>query len=174
MAWPYAVPAFFVLIILLTLAAIQAAHDDLRIVDSDDFRDALHTWAPVIAALPTLAVPREVKRFGNKARYFAMRLRKPPAPRGLVERVFGTGQVSPMSEVIPEPFIVALTAIHHVDPRLVQGALDGTFSISHDVAVATTIRAAWATMAASLGVPTAEHVRRFLALAGEYGSNDAF
>ena len=48
--------------------------------DEPYFRDALRVWSPLLGSESTFTVPREVKRFQNRARFYAMRLRN-PAPR---------------------------------------------------------------------------------------------
>jgi photosystem II stability/assembly factor-like uncharacterized protein len=108
------------------------------IVDRPSFRVALNLWCALLAADPDRATPRELRRFENMARYFAMRLR----PRwDRVDRValwtlqlhrlmrclryFYNRQkwpprverVEPAS-VVPEDLIVGLTALYQLNPRL--------------------------------------------------------
>jgi hypothetical protein len=44
--------------------------------DEPYFRDALRVWSPLLGSDSAFTVPREVKRFQNRARFYAM-LREP-------------------------------------------------------------------------------------------------
>ena len=72
----------------------------LRTEDSQPFRRALALWRDAVRT--TDATPRGLKRFCNRARLFA-----------IVERL------DAQPPVTPEHHVVALTALHHVSPKLV-------------------------------------------------------
>lgn len=113
------------------------------IKDSDDFTKALDIWSKVI--FMKNLTPRSVKRFINRVRYFAMCLRTEEDGLTLWERFLywraGTGaeqkgesatEIRREDEVairnqqgIPGPVLVAMSAIHHVNPVLIEK--DGLF-----------------------------------------------
>ncbi len=93
--------------------------------DSKTFRDALTIWYPWIVLVRR--TPRTIKRFLNRLRYVAMRLRIEPDRLSLWERMkkqFFGEELQPApdkpSEGVPEPVLVALGAIWHVDPGWVK------------------------------------------------------
>jgi KAP family P-loop domain len=100
-----------------------------KVSDTLDFDAALRLWAPVVReARPT---PRFLKRYKNRVRYFAMRMRpipEEPHPaerlaRWLLRRLKLGGSAeepTPAPEIdVHEADIVALTALRVVDPALV-------------------------------------------------------
>ncbi|OOP56200.1 MAG: hypothetical protein AYP45_10410 [Candidatus Brocadia carolinensis] len=123
------------------------------IKDSDDFTKALDIWSKVI--FMKNLTPRSVKRFINRVRYFAMCLRREEEGLTLWERFLywraGSGveqkgrsdtEIKRADEAaiknqqgIPEPVLVAMSAIHHVYPVLIEK--DGLFltgaSKSHEI-----------------------------------------
>lgn len=58
---------------------------DRIVKDSEEFKDALRIWHPVIFAM--LKTPRGMKRFMNRVRYLAMRQRPPAAQQSVWERL---------------------------------------------------------------------------------------
>lgn len=107
------------------LAALLQLATSLRVVekDSPEFRDALRVWHKVIvAAKPT---PRTIKRYLNRVRYLAMRLRSEPEPFGLLARLRTRWKLRGR-EIFAEPTspsdpnLVALAALHVQDPSQVE------------------------------------------------------
>jgi hypothetical protein len=106
------------LLIVLAIGAWLSSRREAEGIteDSSDFREALATWLPWLMARQ--ATPRAVKRFVNKLRYIAIRLRA------------GAGNTAGF----PEPNTVALAAIGFLDEdwlmddgdyeRVVQNRLD--------------------------------------------------
>ena len=78
MTWPY---ALMLAILLPTALYALTRREPYVIKDEPYFRDALRVWSPLLGSESAFTVPREVKRFQNRARFYAMRLRN-PAPRG--------------------------------------------------------------------------------------------
>ncbi len=115
---------------------------ELIVKDSTDFRDALAAWHPVIhRAAPT---PRELKRFLNRVRYFAMRQRPQEENstvwQQIVRRFQGkaTPQVSPAASDskdrrIPEDLLVALAALHQFKEELVENTVLFSLVIGGDL-----------------------------------------
>jgi hypothetical protein len=91
----------------------------------------MELWAPVITAERDLAAPREVKRFENKARYFAMRLRPPAERRSWLRRRLEPKAPEDPRPRIGEAHIVALTALHHWHPEWFPSARDPEALISN-------------------------------------------
>jgi hypothetical protein len=143
--------------------------------DSPEFRQALERWSEVIQIRhPT---PRALKRFLNRLRFWAMRLRAekdPLAPVSPWQRLFsrgpgGRGHV----DVISEPALVALAALHEARPDLVLQADRFAQAVSSCRAVAGTAqgeeRLLSIAMAGELersGRPSDADRRRFLELLG--------
>lgn len=102
--------------------------------DSKTFRDALNIWHPWIVLMNR--TPRTIKRFLNRLRYVAMRLRSESEHLGLYERIRRKVAGKPETteaenrEGVPEPVLVALGAIYHMNPAWVRDAetLEGIFS----------------------------------------------
>jgi hypothetical protein len=117
--------AYWMLYILLAWAALRALtrRDPYLLKDQPYFLDALRIWSPLLGTQSMFSVPREVKRFQNRARFYAMRLRKPAARLGwlsrIADRLDGSKDEKPDAKTfIPEEVIVALTAIYQVCPGL--------------------------------------------------------
>ena len=91
-----------VLILLVGVWVLMRGRDDIQ-YDSNTFEDALKIWLPL--ASQRRETPRAVKRFVNRTRYFAMRLRD--------ERRLSK------TEADRESTIVALSAIHQIDPDII-------------------------------------------------------
>lgn len=98
------------------------------IQDGVPFRMALELWHPLLAMEQDQATPREIRRFENRARYYAMRLRPHPPQRKSQLRRFaewldrrggGKPPDSPpdAKTSIPEELIVGLSAIRHAAPE---------------------------------------------------------
>jgi photosystem II stability/assembly factor-like uncharacterized protein len=166
-------------LLVLIVVGMRIARDHYVIHDDERFEKALRIWSTVIAADPELAAPREIKRFKNKARYFAMRLRSLPPRRGWLRHLLlpdQPGQVAESARTkLDEPLMVALTAIHHVRPDLLRdgrllklGVLPElrTSPVLQEVAKAIEVHGGkdgfgrWPA--------AAEEIAPFLAVAGEY------
>lgn len=125
-AWGHYVVAGLALMvaILLFVPRLLAGRDE-TVRDSAEFRRALGIWNPVIfGANPT---PRGVKRYQNRLRYFAMRVRGDDRPLDRIDRLFkrlghrirGTSAETDTVD-IPEPTLVALGAVHAAAPGLLE------------------------------------------------------
>jgi hypothetical protein len=114
-SWPLWLP----LSVLLVFAAgsVLFVREGYVIHDDPRFVKAMALWAPVITADRNLAAPREVKRFVNKARYFAMRLRPQVERRSWLRRLLLPGPAESGRTKIGEADIVALTALQHLHPE---------------------------------------------------------
>jgi hypothetical protein len=105
------VPAtlLFLGLLVLVIYLIRRSTDAV-VRDSEAFNIALHIWKRlVIAKNPN---PREIKRFQNRVRYFAMRLRDDRERK----------VVSPETQQT-EAMLVALAALHHAQPALIADGL---------------------------------------------------
>lgn len=96
---------------------------DLVVKDSPEFIDALKIWHPVLIAKRN--TPRSVKRFINRVRYFAMWQSAETEPQSVWQKLavwVGIKQREETMQVerIPESILVALSAIHHFGPSLVE------------------------------------------------------
>jgi hypothetical protein len=76
--WPY---ALMVTILIVGGVYTLTRREPYVIKDEPYFRDALRVWSPLLGSESDFTVPREVKRFQNRARFYAMRLRNPAPPR---------------------------------------------------------------------------------------------
>ena len=120
-----AMAAYVFLFVLLAWAAVYAMtrRESYALSDQPHFQSALRIWSPLLETQKMFAVPRETKRFQNRARFYAMRLRNPIGHPGLLSRVGawldGEKDKKPDGKTsIQEEIIVALTAIHQVCPAL--------------------------------------------------------
>ncbi|MDQ3651242.1 MAG: YCF48-related protein [Acidobacteriota bacterium] len=102
---------------------------DVITKDSKEFEDALRIWCPLVYARQK--TPRSIKRFMNRVRYLAMRYRPSeamPAPwEDFVLKIgalFGWKREPPPAEQQTreriEPILVALSAIHHLNPTWIE------------------------------------------------------
>ena len=103
---------------------------DVVTKDSKDFEDALKIWCPLVYARQK--TPRSIKRFMNRVRYLAMRYR--PAEEAactpwqtFLHRVGSWFGAKPpdappahVSRERIEPALVALSAIHHLNPTWIE------------------------------------------------------
>ena len=82
--WPY-----LLMIAILIPAAVYALtrREPYVLKDEPYFRDALRVWSPLLGSESAFTVPREVKRFQNRARFYAMRLRNPAPQRRWYDRL---------------------------------------------------------------------------------------
>jgi photosystem II stability/assembly factor-like uncharacterized protein len=113
--WPLWLPVAMLLV--LATGSILFVREDYVIRDAPSFVKALGIWAPVITADRDLAAPREIKRFINKARYFAMRLRPQAEQRNWLRRLLLPELAEDPRTKISEADIVALTALEHLHPE---------------------------------------------------------
>src|SRR5205814_10234240 len=95
--------------------------------DSSGFRTALRIWGPIVRSAQD--TPRFIKRYKNRLRYLAMRLRPLPVEDSPLERLLrrrgaAAGELAapslPSHLLIPEPHLVALSALRLIDGRLVE------------------------------------------------------
>lgn len=101
------------------LAAFGAI-DRSRAEDTPEFRAALRAWFPLVdASNPT---PREIKRYLNRVRFYAMRQRANDAPDPwwrvlFLARKTRAEAVSSTDRAIDERILVALSAIEQYNPE---------------------------------------------------------
>jgi photosystem II stability/assembly factor-like uncharacterized protein len=148
---------------LLTLAVSSSPRP--MTTDSRDFREALERWCEVIQLRqPT---PRALKRFLNRLRFWAMRLRAEKEPEQVVspwQRLFSRGPAARGDpEAMSEGALVALAALHEVRAELVTepGALSGPLDADPPA-----VKAALDAERAASGHPTEEDRLKFLQLLG--------
>jgi hypothetical protein len=132
-SWAAQVAIGFVCLLLLATFAIRyiVLASRAKVSDTPDFEAALQLWAPVVRdGRPT---PRFLKRYKNRVRYFAMRMRPMPEEEHAADRIarwlyerFGRkpGQTPAAAEPqagagVHETNVVALTALRVLDPALV-------------------------------------------------------
>ena len=117
------------LIVISTLAAGRMfSVREAEVSDSRDFGKAVALWSPVVyAANPT---PRGVKRFKNRLRYFAMRLRGDDRPLDWIDRAFARygvkvreAQDDKLSD-IDEATLITIGALDALDPELLSQPAD--------------------------------------------------
>ena len=105
---------------------------NIVVKDSDEFTGALRDWTSVVLARRN--TPRTIKRFLNRTRYFAMRLRDQtdgdaPVRTSLLQRLWRSFAKPPINPAeveqapLDEALLVAMSAIHHYDPALIQSGL---------------------------------------------------
>ena len=106
---------------------------DAIIKDSKDFKDAINIWHEVIFA--KRQTPRSMKRFINRVRYFAMRQRPQDEESTLWEKIIfwtlnkeekESSTTNTDNKPIPEPVLVALSSIHHINPDFIENEEDFT------------------------------------------------
>ena len=127
LSWPMIALIAFVFVI--TLFGLFQLPPDPEVEDSEEFADALKTWHPWVSI--KRQTPRSIKRYKNRVRYFAMRLRSDDEPqpgwKRLMQRLKresadkSTEEESPAEEVsLQEPLLVALGAIHHCNNHWIE------------------------------------------------------
>ena len=118
--WSY-IPTITLWILALFICAVTALEQMRRsavgvVQDSETFQKALTTWDLLIQHGNT--TPRALKRFMNKLRFLAMRQRalQPGggAAAGNADASMADGEI----DAIPEPALVALSAIENFNPKL--------------------------------------------------------
>jgi hypothetical protein len=123
------------------LVHLALERPDPVIRDSKDFKDALAIWNPVL--FRALNTPRSLKRFLNRVRYLAMRERRERVSwvRSVLSRLLPVAFPPPeepeAGPTIPEDVLVALAALHQLDPTSLESADKlGMASLSEPVASA--------------------------------------
>jgi hypothetical protein len=124
--WP-----FFAVFLLLATALVLffKQSGEMIIEDSPEFERALRIWHPLIYARQN--TPRSVKRFINRVRYLAMQQRPVYENRSRwqalflgIERSLGfdfpEASVKANTLVMPESVLVALAAMHYINPAWLQ------------------------------------------------------
>jgi photosystem II stability/assembly factor-like uncharacterized protein len=123
----WVVPAITALAFLVALIRAATTRRAVVVHDSKRFVGALDIWFPWIALNPQ--TPRTLKRFMNRTRYVAMRLRSAddddrPERRAWWRRPKPFAAPSPPqtpSSDLTEPALVALAAIHYAKPQWIRG-----------------------------------------------------
>ncbi|MBU3950006.1 MAG: hypothetical protein KJ826_17530, partial [Proteobacteria bacterium] len=116
---------FLPLLVLIGAAILIASRrPDVVVRDSPVFLKALSIWHPVVMAKQN--TPRSVKRFLNRVRYFAMQQRSQEKEvpllillarkLKLINEAVSDVPIYSSSDMLPESLLVALSAIHHLDP----------------------------------------------------------
>jgi hypothetical protein len=102
--------------------ALTRRRERLVVKDSSPFARALHIWEPLVFL--AIKTPRGLKRFLNRVRYLAMGARRDHEPSRWERLIRSEPQpeADPSPSFIPEPALVALAAIHALDPALLPGA----------------------------------------------------
>ncbi|MEP3245285.1 MAG: P-loop NTPase fold protein [Sneathiella sp.] len=113
----------FLILVPLPLAYLLkrvTMEPDETVRDTKSFRDALQIWnRAVFASNPT---PRDMKRYHNRLRFNAMRLRRDGPVIGWLEKLFKVTRGSEPAVIdIPEPTLVALGAVESFLPDLIDG-----------------------------------------------------
>jgi hypothetical protein len=127
LSWPMI--ALIAFIAVITLFGLFQLPPDPEVEDSEEFADALNTWHPWVTI--RRQTPRSVKRFKNRVRYFAMRLRSDEEPQPAWKRFMqrlkkettdkSDEHASPADDVsLQEPLLVALGAIHHCNNHWIE------------------------------------------------------
>ena len=130
---------------------ILARKDERKVKDSPDFRKALAIWDSVIVL--SHLTPRATKRFMNRVRCLAMRLRPTVGAESrwrLLRRDPGAeaDTSSSLSKTIqlPESCLVALSAMYDISPELIRderlyaGAISGSLDLSSGAGAAIDTR----------------------------------
>ena len=122
---------YFLAAFLLSLGIWRLSMpSDLIIKDSPEFIEALKIWHPLLVAKSN--TPRSIKRFVNRVRYGSMQV-EPKNLEGTlwqrINRAFGiellqTKRTVDEKELITESILVALSAVHHADPALIETLCD--------------------------------------------------
>lgn len=109
------------LLLLAALAMILFQRPQVVVKDSPAFLEALEIWHPLVAAVHN--TPRSIKRYMNRLRYFAMRLRPDRPERPWWRRLPGmpapAAEGSAEQEILSEPNLVALAALYYFKPELI-------------------------------------------------------
>jgi photosystem II stability/assembly factor-like uncharacterized protein len=127
LSWPMI--ALIAFIFVIALFGLFQLPPDPELEDSQEFANALKTWHPWVVI--KRQTPRSVKRYKNRVRYFAMRLRSDdepqPAWKRLLQRWKKTSadkeadeELRPDEVPLQEPLLVALGAIHHCNNHWIE------------------------------------------------------
>jgi hypothetical protein len=129
------------LLVLIAVAmVVRLRRRDVITDDSDTFKEALQIWSGVIQQRRN--TPRAVKRYLNRSRYLAVRLRQDEVVNALaVQQGWDAFDKTAPEQTLDldrldEQTLVALSAIHHVDPDLLTGDLTAADSLSKVVRAA--------------------------------------
>lgn len=121
-SFQYLEEAIVILVALLIFVVVRRSskEQDEKIEDTERFKDALSIWNPaVFASNPT---PRDMKRYHNRLRFNAMRLRPFNAKLTWLDKLFKVKLKDDPDEIdIPEPTLVALGAVESFAPDLIMG-----------------------------------------------------
>ena len=122
-AWPPWAPPLAALLLVALLASIFVPRffSEAVVDDSTSFLEALVIWAPVIAR--QRQTPRAIKRFVNRLRFLAMRI------RDLGDEATAQGREVP----IDEPTLVTFAAIEEVDEDRFGRPMNGSGSSGADI-----------------------------------------
>ena len=161
----WAVVPWLLLVAAGLLALAVSSSPRPMTTDSRDFRDALERWSEVIQLRQ--ATPRALKRFLNRLRFWAMRLRaerEPLEPVSPWQRLFSRGpQARGQPDTMSEAALVALAALHELRPELVVEPDRLAKALEPED---PRVRAALEAERKASGHPTEEDRRRFLDLLG--------
>jgi photosystem II stability/assembly factor-like uncharacterized protein len=127
LSWPMIALIGFIFVI--ALFGLFQLPPDPEVEDSQEFANALKTWHPWVVI--KRQTPRSVKRYKNRVRYFAMRMRSDddplPAWKRLIQRLKKTSadkeaeeELRPDEVPLQEPLLVALGAIHHCNNHWIE------------------------------------------------------
>lgn len=156
----------FTPLILLLLAGgyIILTKPALVVKDSPAFIQALEIWHPLIIAFRN--TPRSVKRFMNRVRYLAMRLRKNEPVSTLLQRILywfkkDDKKTEPKRTTVkmPDEILVALSAIHHFKPDWIMD--DQLFSLSEPEMITSYLKENQDPFTAAFITAVKEHKDRF-------------
>jgi hypothetical protein len=111
--------------LIIVGAVVFLSRPTIVVRDSEEFTTALATWHPLF--FTRHSTPRSAKRFLNRVRYYAMRQRDLPEER-CIDRIASSlvrwrrhesmkPPVAATVDAIPEPILVALSAIEHAHPK---------------------------------------------------------
>ncbi len=118
--WPY----WLMLVAILAAGIFFVARREPYVLhDERQFEESMGIWSELLDFQPELAVPREIKRYQNRARFYAMRLRAISAPLKWIDRVIDRfdqrAEPKPVLKTsIAEEVIVGLTAVYQICPQL--------------------------------------------------------
>ncbi len=100
--------------------SLTRRRERLVVKDSAPFARALRIWEPLV--FRAVKTPRGLKRFLNRVRYLAMGARRDHEQSRWERWIQPEPPPETEAAPIPEPSLVALAAIHALDPALLPGA----------------------------------------------------
>ena len=123
MGWAFLIfaCAFAFLLLFLGMRRVSILAEDI-VSDSADFEHALRLWHPVVFL--SHQTPRSIKRYHNRLRLSAMRLRPLKPPSDWIDELFEnrtepTGSATPNTDVlVSDELLVALSAIESFNAGL--------------------------------------------------------